>query len=225
LEGKFFHTSTNLPEENLQETTASLSIDFNGTLKGSANVISYGLQYSNHLKQFDGLSYTEIVKQMKNHISFINNLSFNKIKTINNKDKKRYEENFDFTADNYAIVNADQSILFNLNTLNRISYIPERVRNRKYPFVIDRGYKDIDFYTINIPKSYSLPKFTKPLLIKNKFGSYSLILEKKSDTSFVYKREILINKGSYKKELYEDYRKFRKKIKKLENKKIIINKK
>lgn len=223
--GKIVHTNTYKPEENLQEIVASYSLNEKGTIQGTASIISYGFQYLQHLSEFDGLSPDDLDKSMKNHFDFVNNLHFSKIEVTNKKAAKRYEENIVFTAENYAIINADNSIILNLNALNRISGVPDREKNRKAPFEIPRGFKDIDSYTINLPESYTISELPEEVTIENQFGTYHMSVEKITDNSLLYKRALLVSKGLYTKDLYEDYRKFRKKIKKLENIKIVIIKK
>ncbi len=223
--GKIIHTTTNRPESNLQETIASYTINSNGSIQADAEVKSYGTQYVNHLYSFDGLSPKDLDTKMKDYFDFINNLNFSKIEVTNNKDSKRYEESVSFSADNYTLINSDGSMLLTLNALNRISAVPKRVKDRKTPFEIPRGYQDIDTYTINIPQNYGLVELPKPISIDNEFGTYSLKIEKRSETSLLYTRTILLNKGLYSKEKYEFYRKFQKQIKKHEKLKIILKKK
>ncbi len=222
--GKIIHTSTNKPKNNLLETTSTYTLKENGDIQGMASINSFGTQYSEHLMKFEGLSPDDLDKRMKNHFSFTNNLSFSKIEVANNKKEQRFEENITFSAENYGVINPDGSLIFNLNALNRISHIPNRERNRQTSFEISRGFKDVDVYNINIPEDYEMSQLPKPIKITSLFGIYSLSVEKKSDTSLKYKRSLLIHKGNYKKDLYEDYRSFRKKIKKLENIKIVITK-
>jgi len=223
--GKIVHTNTNRPEDNTQKTTASFSLNINGSIQGKAEVTSCGTQYNNHLQSFDGLSPDDLDKSMKDYFDHINNLTFSKIEVGNNKEEQSYQENLEFTAENYGVVNSDASILFNLNALNRISNVPNRERNRKTPFEILRGFKDVDVYTISIPKNYSISELPQAVTMGNQFGTYTLSVEKLSDNSLLYKRSLLINKGLYPKEFYEKYRAFRKKIRKNENLKIAIIKK
>jgi len=222
--GKIIHTNSYKAKEILQKTTATISLLENGSIQGSAEIISYGKQYSQHMYRYEGLSPDDLEKSMKKHYNHINNLNFSKIEVVNNKDQKRYEENIEFTADSYAVKNSDGSFLFNVNVLNRISYVPDRVRNRKNPFEILRGFKDEDSYEISIPATYKIIDLPKPTTVENQFGIYQVSVERISDTSIKYTRSLLIHKGLYDKELYSDYRKFRKRINRLENIKIIISK-
>lgn len=222
--GKIVHTSYYKDEENIQRTVATYSLLENAEIQGSASIKSYGTQYMHHLSSFDGLQPKDLDKKMKNYLSFINNLSFSKIEVKNNKEKKRYEENIKFAAENYAIINQDASLIFKPNILNRNSYIPNRERNRQMPFKIMRGYKDMDEYTIIIPKNYQLSIVPKAINIENRFGKYSVTIEKLSDHSLKYTRQLIINRGNYSKELYEKYRRFRKRIKKLDNLKLLLTK-
>ena len=223
--GKIIHTNSYKADEILQKTTATISLLENGNIQGIATVTSYGKQYSQHMFRYDGLSPDDLEKSMKKHYNHVNNLNFSKIEVVNNKDKKRYEENIEFTADSYAVKNSDGSFLFNLNVLNRISYVPDRVRNRKNPFEILRGFKDEDSYEISIPDTYKIIDLPQPTTLENQFGIYQVSVERKSATSIIYTRSLLLHKGLYNKELYPNYRKFWKKINRLENIKIIISKK
>jgi hypothetical protein len=222
--GKIIHTNTYKPERNLQETIATYSINSDGGIQADAEIKSYGTQYVNHLFSFDGLSPKDLEKEMKDYFDFINNLNFSKIEVTNNKESKRYEESVSFSADNYTVTNSDGSMLLTLNAFNRIDVIPKRAKNRKTPFEIARGYQNKDTYTINIPQNYLLFDLPKPITIENKFGTYFLSVEKLSETSLLYKRIFLLNKGLYPKEQYDSYRKFRKQIKKYEKLKIILKK-
>jgi len=222
--GKIIHTPSYKADEILQKTTATISLLENGSIQGTAETMSYGQQYSQHMHRYEGLSPDDLEKSMKNYYDHINNLSFSKIEVNNNKDQKRYEEKIEFTADSYAIKNTDGSFLFSLNVLNRISYAPDRVRNRSTPFEIVRGFIDKDIYEISIPENYKIIDIPQPIIIENQFGRYSLIIKRNSATSLQYSRTLLINKGLYTKELYPNYRNFRKVIKKAEKIKIIISK-
>ncbi len=220
--GKIVHTNFNKPEDNLQKTITSYSLSENGSIRGITEIESYGTQYEQHLDRYDGLSPDALQKSLKNHFDLLNNLHFSKIEVTNNKERKNYQENLEFTAEHYGIINSDASILFNLNALNRISHVPDRVRNRKTKFEILRGFKDVDTYTINIPENYSISEFPQDATINTQFGTYTMSVKKLTDNSLEYHRNILINKGLYEKELYEEYRAFRKKIRKKENIKIAI---
>jgi len=222
--GKIIHTNSYKADEILQKITATISLLENGSIQGNADVTSYGKQYSQHMHRYDGLAPDDLEKSMKEQYSFINNLNFSKIEVNNNKDQKRYEEKIEFTADSYAVKNSDGSFLFNLNVLNRISYVPDRVRNRKNPFEILRGFKDEDSYEISIPTSFKIIDLPQPTTVENQFGIYTVSVERISDTTIKYKRTLLLHKGLYDKELYPNYRKFWKKINRLENMKIIISK-
>lgn len=222
--GKIIHTNSYKANEILQKTTATISLLDNGSIQGNAEIKSYGKQYSQHMHRYEGLAPDDLEKKMKMHYSHINNLNFSKIEVNNNKDQKRYEENIAFSADSYAVKNSDGSFIFNLNVLNRISYVPDRVRNRKNPFEILRGFKDEDSYEINIPATFKIIDLPQPTTIENQFGIYQVSVERKSATSIQYTRTLLLYKGLYKKELYPDYRKFWKRINRLENSKIIIYK-
>lgn len=223
--GKIVHTATNPPEANLQTTKGQFNIFSDGKLSGKVDIICRGTKHDQHLSYFDGLSPEKLDRAMKKYYNEINNLTFSKIEINNNKVDKQYEEHMVFEAENYAVSNPDQAMIINLNTFNRINYIPDRIIDRKLPFEILRGYKIEDNYTIQIPVNYRIESLPAPITIKNEFGTYELTISQIDDHSIKYNRSLLINKGYYPKEKYKDYRKFRKKIQKIENIKMIILKK
>jgi len=221
--GQIKHTSKNSSKDNLQHSIINYSISDTGELKGTATIKSYGTQYDDHLHSFDGKSPKDLKNTLKNFYA-LNEIDFNEIRVTNNKKKKHYDESFQFKASGFAKQYTATLLVFNLNPFNRISYIPKKVRNRKLPFEISRGYKDKDEYTIILPENYTIESLPKDETIINKYGTYIRTL-KQDNSKLIFKREFTLNSGNYPKEDYEDYRTFRKKINKLENIKLMLNKK
>ncbi len=223
--GKIVHTSTNTAEENLQEISGEFFIDENGSIRGKATIKSFGSQYENHLSLFEGLSSRNLERRMKNYLSDINNIHFISLNTTNNKNEKYYEIEIEFEAEQYGIKNPDDSILFLINILNRNSFIPPKIRARKNPFKILRGYKDTDTYIIHFPDIYSLSQIPDSSILDTPYGTYRRSVKKLSSNSMKYQRNIILNKGTYDKNLYEDFRQFFIEIHKLDNTKMNLTKK
>ena len=221
--GEIRHTSTNKNTENLQKTHIDYTLINTGTIKGDVHVESYGTKYKNHLFAFDAKSPQKLTRALKNNYE-LNGVNFTNIRVTNNKKMKLYSETFTFEATNYAKQYTSDMLVFNPNPFNRLSYVPARTAQRVLPFDIARGFQNADEYIISIPEKYILKKIPKNVNFETKFGHYTKTYTYQ-DGKLYFKRDFILNKGFYPKEDYEAYRTFRIKINKLENSKIILNKK
>ena len=100
---------------------------------------------------------------------------------------------------------------------NRITGIPKKYRKRQRSLNIKRGFTDKDEFIFKIPEGYSIVNLPEDKHIDNKFGTYTINFKKIDETSFKYIREFSLKKGIHPKEDYKAYRKFRKKVVKLDN--------
>ena len=222
--GVIKHTKIYKTQTNLQFTKGKYSIDDQGNIKASLSIESSGTQYNDNLQRYEGQSKKELDVLFKNYLSNINNIKFSKIEIHNNKKESKYEEQLEFTASDYTSFSGNQTIV-TINAFNKNSYIPKRVRNRKLPFQISRGYVDIDNVKINFSSSYSMKYLPEKVEIISKFGKYSMEVLKLDDYNYLYKRKLLIEEGKYPKEDYNNYRNFKKQIVKYDKTKIILLKK
>jgi hypothetical protein len=60
--------------------------------------------------------------------------------------------------------------------------------------------------------------------ISNKFGIYKTEIIKKDGLNLVFKRKLLLKKGIYPKEDFEEFRLFIEKVRRIDNSKIVIAK-
>jgi hypothetical protein len=171
----------------------------------------------------DGKTLKELDLFFKKYLSNINNIKFSKIEIYNNKDDFKFEEKLEFFATNYATITGSQ-LLVPINAFNKKSNTPARIRERKLPFEISRGFLDVDEIKIKLPTQLKVEYVPKKVELKTKFGFYIMELIKTDDYSFLYKRKLQIEGGKYQKEDYESYRNFRKEISKLDNSKIVLSK-
>ncbi len=222
---KIIHTPAYLPEENLQENTYEYHLDEKGNMYARINIKSYGKQYTEHIKYFDGKRPQELDEAYKNYFKHVNNITFDSLRINNNRDQKRFEESIQLSALNYATINTDGSIIFSPNAFNRFTYVPQKVINRKTSFVVDRGFKDVDTYEIQIPLTHSIGQLPDPIFIENEFGKYSNSIVIENENTLIYKRSVLIYNKTFAKENYESYRKFLKELKKQDELKILLLKK
>jgi transglutaminase-like putative cysteine protease len=217
-------TASYANEKNLQTIKGTIQLQKDGNLKATFKRVSKGLQYDDK-QGYETLSKEELIKNYKSKDwSYNNNLEIKEAQLKNDKENIVFTEDIDANINNYANIN-DTEYLFRVNVFNKENFVPKRYRTRKLPLKIATGYKDVDEYKIKIPEEYTLEKLPEEKKLATKFGSYKVTLTKSDDTSFTYKKTIIIKEGVYPKEDYKLYRNFRRSIAKYENLRIAITKK
>ncbi|WP_372746258.1 DUF3857 domain-containing protein [Lutibacter sp.] len=219
--GELQKTTVYKTENNLQFTKGSYTINSDGSINANVKIESTGTQYNDNLHNYEGKNPTELDTQFKAYFNTIDNIIFSKIEVLNNKDNAKYEENLVFSASNYASFSGDK-MLFIVNAFNKNSIIPKRIRNRKLPFEISRGYVDVDEVEIKLPATFEIEYMPENKEIVSKFGTYSIELIKIDDSNYLYKRKLQIETGKYEPEEYENYRNFKNDININDNVKIIL---
>lgn len=207
---------------NTQKDKGLYSIDENGNFSGSLSIVSEGSQY-NTKARLETLQPTEKEAHYKDYWSNINNLKLGKISFTNNKENVQFTEDVQTSALNYAAISANKMI-FTLNAFNQTSANVKRIRNRKTPLQIQRGYLDSDEIEINLPTGYTIEFLPQNFELKGKFGEYKTEIIKKENNKLTYKRSIFINKGQYSSKEYDEYRLFMEQVARNDNAKIILNK-
>ena len=142
----------------------------------------------------------------------------------NNKKEGEFVEEVTFSAENYGVITGDRMI-FPINAFNVMNNVPKRMRNRKLPIEVDRGFYDIDEVEVELPMAYKIESISKNITIDNEYGMYKLTMEVVAENTLKYKRELLLKSGNHPKESYEGYRDFWKSISKFDKSKIVLIKK
>jgi hypothetical protein len=218
--GEITHTKVYEADDSVQTTTAIVDFDSNGGFTADVNIITTGFQYNIH----EGLeNRTDRDQQLhyKEYWDNINGLTINKIILENDKDNIIYNENVILSSANYASKSADR-LIFSPNMFNKVTDIPPRYSERKLEFRIDRSFKDIDEFIINIPSDFKVEAMTEGIEFDSKFGVYRFKLEALEGNKLRYTRTYILNKGNYKKEDYRAFRDFRKQIVKNDKTKIVL---
>lgn len=219
--GKIIHTKVYDKEESFQETKATIFLSKDSNISGEVEISTGGYQYRLHewiqRKPIDD----QKLHYKSNYWDYVNNIEITNITIENNKDEVIFNEAISLSAVNYAASIGDK-ILFQPNMFNRVTSVPNRYRNRKIDFEIQRGFIDKDEFTITLDNSLQVETLPEPVSIENKFGSYSFSITSKDPSIIVYKRTYTLNKGYYPKEDYEEYRDFVKEVSKNDSAKIIL---
>ncbi|KAF2335751.1 DUF3857 domain-containing protein [Flavobacterium daemonense] len=220
--GEIVRTKIYDDKGNIQKDKGTYTIDENGHFSGSISITSEGSQYS--LKyRIENYQPTEKEAHYKEYWDNINNLKLGKITFSNDKENVRFTEDVQLSAINYASISANKMI-FAIDAFNQNTGSVKRIRNRKNPFQIQRGYLDSDEIEVNLPAGFAIEFLPQNYELKGKFGEYKTEIIKKDNNKLIYKRSMFLNKGKYSNKEYDEYRLFMEQISKNDNAKIILTK-
>ncbi|RZJ52109.1 MAG: DUF3857 domain-containing protein [Flavobacterium sp.] len=220
--GEIVRTTIYEDKGNTQKDKGTYTIDENGNFTGSIFIVSEGTQY-NSKSRVEHLQPTEKEAHYKEYWDNINNLKLGKITFTNDKENIRFTEDVQLSAISYASVAANKMI-FPIDAFNQNEGNVKRIRNRKNPFHIQRGYLDTDEIEINLPTGFAIEFLPQNFELKGKFGEYKTEIIKKENNKLTYKRSMLLNKGKYSNKEYDEYRLFIEQISRNDNAKIILTK-
>ncbi|TXE06907.1 DUF3857 domain-containing protein [Gelidibacter salicanalis] len=204
--GKIVHTKIYRPSENLLETTADIVLTADGDMDAKIQMQSYGTQYGYH-EDVQNKPAKDQALHYKDYWNYINNLDVISMGHRNDKATIAFTEDISLRAKKYASKTGDR-LLLSPNVFNVLSNVPTRYRDRKLPFIIERGYHDKDTYTISIPENFDIEALQDDVLMTTPFGEYKSSIVKLSDDKLVFNRTFILNTGAYAKEDYEAFRNF-----------------
>lgn len=218
--GEIVRTKIYDDKGNTQTDKGNYTIDENGNFSGSLSIVSEGSQYSSK-SRIEHLQPTEKEKYYKEYWDNINNLKLGEIVFTNDKENIRFTENIQISAINYGVIAANK-LIFPVDAFNQNANNIKRIRNRKNPFQIQRGYLDSDEIEINLPTGFTIEFLPSNFDLKGKFGEYKTEIIKKENNKLVYKRSMFLNKGKYSNKEYDEYRLFMEQVSRNDNAKIIL---
>jgi transglutaminase-like putative cysteine protease len=218
--GKIQRTKKYTTDENTQILKGHYTISNAGDIDVKVNLSSKGIQYDDKY-MYETENKRDLDTYYKKRWNYVNGITINNMQITNNKDEIAFIEDINFMASNYSNKAGDR-MLITLNALNRLTQIPDRYRDRKFPLKIKRGFKDVDEVEIKLPSDYKIEAMPNNVSIENKFGSFSVNIEKKDDYTLIYKREFVLNDGEFPKEDYEAFRDFNIEVSKQDNAKVVL---
>ncbi|WP_232815608.1 DUF3858 domain-containing protein [Chryseobacterium capnotolerans] len=217
---ELINTPTYSADQNREKQNLKIKIGEDNSITGEGNFFYTGNQYDYNLglanlnpkekndaikKRFDVLNFEKV--EMKNF--------------VNDKDKAVITYDLDFKTHNYC-KNAGNSLIFRAVPISSDG-VYKTDENRELPFEVRQSFEDEYEISFIIPKGYKTDETPDDVNINSEFGNYKLSFVKNGDGIKVT-RKMLINKGTFPKERYNDYVGFRKKIINMDNSKILITK-
>jgi hypothetical protein len=207
-------------DDSVQKTTAIINLDKTGGFNAEVSIETTGFQYNLH----EGVeNKTKRNQQLyyKEYWSNINGASIEDVSINNYKDRIIYKEDVKLSSTNYASKSGNR-LIFQPNMFNKLTNIPPRYSERKLEFKIDRAFKDVDEFIIEIPQGLKVEAMSEGKEFNTKFGTYKFNLEDLGGNKIKYTRTYILNKGNYKKDDYNSFRDFKKKIVKADKSKIVL---
>ena len=218
--GKIVHTKVYNADENLLKTKAHVILDEGGNISASISMFSAGTQYDSHEKVLNKTDKNQNL-YYKEYWDYINSLVIVDKELINDKSNVELSEHIKIKASNYASKSGDR-LLLQPNVFNRVLKAPPRHKNRSLPIEVDRGFLDIDEFEISIPEKYEVESLQDDVNIKNQFGEYQYSIEQTDTNKLIFKRKFLLNKGTFDKDFYQEFRNFWLDVIKYDKSKIVL---
>lgn len=220
--GEIVHTQKYIDKYNSQISSGNYSLNANGDLSGKIEIVSRGSQYSQK-EPLENLQPLEKDEHYKQYWNTIDNLKINNLSFSNDKTTVSFTEKVEISAVNYGNLLSGK-MMFAINAYNQYTGSIKRIRNRKNPFEIQRGFADSDEITVALPTEFAIEFLPSNFELKSKFGEYKTEFIKKEDHTIIYKRSLFIKKGFYSNTEYDEYRLFIEKVSRNDNAKIILTK-
>lgn len=203
---------------NGQKRKATVKINLD--LSADYNVTAYyGGEYEGNVAWWTS-DDDELVKRKT-----YENLSFSKVNLHSYKytaksKENAIEEQLSFTVPSVANKMGKRLVL-ELNKLNKETYSPKKVFNRRSDIQIQRTMLESDTIEYIVPSGYTLESRIKPTLLKSEFGTYMAKVEF-NDQKLIYIRNVQFNKGTYDKSLYADFVTFFQDIRSADLQKVLL---
>jgi len=217
--GKLVKTKEYSAEDNYQNTFARVTFDkdFNALCKAK---IDYGsLQYDNifFLKHLDADTQK---KRLYNYIKIkefvLKDYSF----TETGDEFPNMEMKLDLELKRY-ISKTGSRVFLPMNLMNKSSFVPNKLDERKNDIYIRHSYTDRDTICYEIPSDYLVEFLPDPIDISSTFGSYHSECQEK-DGSVIFIRQMQLLSGRFPKDKYQELYNFYKEVNKADNQKTIL---
>jgi hypothetical protein len=218
---KVVNTARYTAETNLQSRVADVVLDMSGNASAKVRTTYAGIQYENsNLSHILNNQYDEQKKWLQNNTN-IPNFDITNFTMVNHKNKiPSAVVNIELNLNRYATLSGKRIFLVP-NLMNRFSRVPEKIENRKTAVVRRTAYTDIDTIRYHLPEGIYPEFLPEPVKLKTRFGEYEASY-KVDQGSLIYVRKVIMNKGSFPAESYNEFVDFYRSMSKADNTKLVF---
>jgi len=208
-------------EVNTQATSAEVKVDASGEASASVKRIYTGLQYENGNLNFVVTGqYDDQKKWVQRHFD-IPSFDVTSFSMQNKKDKiPAVVITADLRMNRFATVSGKR-IFLTPNLMNRSTFIPEKVENRKSEVIRRLAYIDYDTIRYQLPEDIYPEFLPDDVQIKSMFGEYEASY-KVEQGKLVYTRKVRMNKGEFPASAYQELIDFYRGISKADHAKMVF---
>lgn len=202
--GELVRTPAYTTDENFQHTTALVSLAADGT--GTANITrKFGRLQFDDLSEHLHESPDDQRKWLYDYydIPNFNITSFNFAQFPEDMPESVLQTTL--TLRQYAS-SSGKRLFLPLNLTNKSDYVPAKLKHRYTDIRRTWSYFDSDTIVYVIPDDMTVEFLPEKKEIKTPFGEYSACA-KQSGNTIVYTRQVRMYKGTYARELYDDFTK------------------
>lgn len=215
------HTPRYTADQNTQFCTADVTLDKTGNGTAKVKTVYGGLQYENsRLDEILNNQYDEQKKwvQQNTKIPSFDVIDFS---LINHKSKlPSATVDLNLALTRFANVSGKR-IFITPNLLNRNTYVPEAVAERRSKVVRRIGFTDVDTIRYRLPEELYPEFLPEPFSIKSRFGEYEASFTV-DQGNLVYIRKLKMNKGEFPPASYQELIDFYRGISKADNTRMVF---
>ncbi len=188
--------------ENVNSTKAYVQLDAEGNGHAEISIVSKGLFY-NDIYGLESLPAADQERWIYRNYNFPN-YHLNDYEIDNHKDMfPAFRLNLDISLRSYGRRSTNR-LFIPLNLTKNTIKQPERLNDRKNPFVIYNAYTYNDTIIYTLPNGFTLESGMGEFELTGDFGSYKTAVEH-MDNTLVYKRRLQLYTGEFP---AEDYTRF-----------------
>jgi len=219
--GKLVRTPAYGISQNLQYRNAELSIDLQGNAKAKVQTTYTGTQTETGgllgILDSQGDDQRKWIQKETDIPNFnIKNFSIRGLK--NKIPSVVVQLNLDLNR--YASASGKRLFL-TPNLMNRSTYVPDKVEQRKTDVVRYNAYTDIDTVIINLPEALYPEFIPEPMKVSNRFADYEATCTFENG-KVIYIRKVIMRKGRFPKESYNELIDYFKSVNKFDNLKLVL---
>ena len=219
--GELIHTPRYLQNQNRKKCFAEMTVNDNGSIKGSIVLTLTGLMYD----EVFGFIHDDAKEQKKWLHKNLNIPEFDILNFSITETGDRIPEaeiSIDLSIPKYCS-KTGKRMFVPLNMLDKLKDIPKDDDKRETDILLYRSFIVYDSVIFNLPDSYSTEHIPKETSFTSTFGEYDskCVID---STKIVYMRNIKVNKGLYPKKLYPEFKEFYRNVVKSDKTKLVLKK-
>lgn len=217
---KIVHTPIYTENDNLQTRSAEIVIGSDGNAQATIQTVYSGLQYENDNLNFI-LGNAEEEKKWAQKTTQIPSFDLISVSTQQHRNKiPSATVALNLTLKRFVTMSGKRLFL-TPNLMNRSTFIPEKVDERKTNVFRRMGYTDLDSIRYRMPEGIYHEFLPEPTRIKSIFGEYeSSVQIDKGDV--IYIRKMKVYQGEFPATAYNELIDFYKAVNKADNQKLVF---